>query len=106
LFLALSARPRVLHPFPTRRSSDLAQSSGRRAVAAKRPPDDIDRRLINALQGEFPLTETPFADIGAVLGLAEAEVIARLQSLLDEDRKSTRLNSSHVKISYAVFCLK
>src|SRR5690606_40618233 len=26
--------------------------------------------------------------------------------LLDEDRKSTRLNSSHVKISYAVFCLK
>src|SRR5690606_20307353 len=26
--------------------------------------------------------------------------------LQDEDRKSTRLNSSHVKISYAVFCLK
>src|SRR5207302_8708308 len=25
---------------------------------------------------------------------------------LDADRKSTRLNSSHVKISYAVFCLK
>src|SRR5690606_3595628 len=28
------------------------------------------------------------------------------QGLLDRDRKSTRLNSSHVKISYAVFCLK
>src|SRR5690606_39349997 len=26
--------------------------------------------------------------------------------LADQDRKSTRLNSSHVKISYAVFCLK
>src|SRR5690625_5494050 len=26
--------------------------------------------------------------------------------LLDQDRKSTRLNSSHVAISYAVFCLK
>src|SRR5436309_9111440 len=26
--------------------------------------------------------------------------------LCDRDRKSTRLNSSHVKISYAVFCLK
>src|SRR5690625_5526286 len=25
---------------------------------------------------------------------------------IDEDRKSTRLNSSHVAISYAVFCLK
>src|SRR5690606_41509451 len=28
------------------------------------------------------------------------------RQLRDEDRKSTRLNSSHVKISYAVFCLK
>src|SRR5690606_41609023 len=27
-------------------------------------------------------------------------------SQITEDRKSTRLNSSHVKISYAVFCLK
>src|SRR5690349_23896290 len=28
------------------------------------------------------------------------------RSKTDEDRKSTRLNSSHVEISYAVFCLK
>src|SRR5437773_4643414 len=27
-------------------------------------------------------------------------------SLRDQDRKSTRLNSSHITISYAVFCLK
>src|SRR5436309_4972283 len=32
--------------------------------------------------------------------------IPGLEALLAEDRKSTRLNSSHVKISYAVFCLK
>src|SRR5207302_8379591 len=31
---------------------------------------------------------------------------AALPSLSLRDRKSTRLNSSHVKISYAVFCLK
>src|SRR5690606_39927468 len=30
----------------------------------------------------------------------------RTAPLATEDRKSTRLNSSHVKISYAVFCLK
>src|SRR5690606_42058154 len=30
----------------------------------------------------------------------------RILPLMPEDRKSTRLNSSHVKISYAVFCLK
>src|SRR5690554_7441527 len=29
-----------------------------------------------------------------------------LDTLVKEDRKSTRLNSSHVRISYAVFCLK
>src|SRR3712207_8900238 len=38
---------------------------------------------------------------GARLGEEEA-----LASLLGRDRKSTRLNSSHANISYAVFCLK
>src|SRR5690349_23865034 len=31
---------------------------------------------------------------------------AEIDELVDQDRKSTRLNSSHVEISYAVFCLK
>src|SRR5690606_36897286 len=44
-------------------------------------------------------------------GFAGGEVIPQTydgseESLDDLDRKSTRLNSSHVKISYAVFCLK
>src|SRR5690606_8635280 len=38
---------------------------------------------------------------GAVLGDSSADY-----AYVDLDRKSTRLNSSHVKISYAVFCLK
>src|SRR5690606_17466925 len=38
-------------------------------------------------------------------GGALAEV-NELRAMREEDRKSTRLNSSHVKISYAVFCLK
>src|SRR3989449_1151459 len=36
----------------------------------------------------------------------DANVTHRLKSLDDGDRKSTRLNSSHGYISYAVFCLK
>src|SRR5690554_7615080 len=38
-----------------------------------------------------------------------ADTLAALNKwkhLLTQDRKSTRLNSSHVRISYAVFCLK
>src|SRR5207249_7409279 len=31
---------------------------------------------------------------------------SEIKKVLDQDRKSTRLNSSHVSISYAVFCLK
>src|SRR3989442_2177294 len=32
--------------------------------------------------------------------------VDHLRLVMDQDRKSTRLNSSHVRISYAVFCLK
>jgi siroheme decarboxylase len=46
--------------------------------------DDIDRRLINQLQGGFPIGERPYAEVGGRLGLDEDEVIARLRRLLDE----------------------
>ena len=45
--------------------------------------DEIDRRLINALQGGFPITERPYAAAGEELGLGEEEVIARLGRLLE-----------------------
>src|SRR3712207_7261066 len=53
-------------------------------------------------------------DDGAVVGCRQAGdalaaafgVIARAANGIERDRKSTRLNSSHANISYAVFCLK
>lgn len=82
-----------------------AASAGRRGVAAKRAPDDTDRRLINAIQGEFPLSERPFAEVGAALGLSEDEVIARLQSLLD-DRVLTRFGPMYqIERMGGAFCL-
>lgn len=45
--------------------------------------DDIDRRLINALQGGFPLSGRPYAEVGRDLGLDEQDVIDRLQALKD-----------------------
>ena len=40
------------------------------------------------------------------LALSTSELTDLLADLQDRDRKSTRLNSSHANISYAVFCLK
>src|SRR5437660_4062687 len=44
---------------------------------------------------------------GIVWGLiVERPLLDRVRAVAEVDRKSTRLNSSHVAISYAVFCLK
>ncbi len=52
------------------------------AVDAAAALDAVDRRLINALQGDFPLVEAPYAAVAARLGMREDEVLARVQDLL------------------------
>lgn len=49
-----------------------------------RPLDDIDRALINDYQGGFPLCEDPYEEMGAHLGIAPADVLARIRRLLDD----------------------
>jgi len=44
---------------------------------------ELDRRIINAMQGDFPLTDTPYHDVAVQLGLSEEVLLARLQALLD-----------------------
>src|SRR5690349_23772234 len=53
--------------------------------------------LFRSIRDKLPLF------IGVVVGLSLLLLAVVFRSL---DRKSTRLNSSHVEISYAVFCLK
>ncbi|MDH3659147.1 MAG: AsnC family transcriptional regulator [Alphaproteobacteria bacterium] len=45
--------------------------------------DAVDKKLIDRLQAGLPITSTPFAAIAAELDLDEAEVIRRMQHLLD-----------------------
>lgn len=47
-------------------------------------PDDTDRKIINALQGGFPVVERPYRETAASLGLAEEELIARLSRLVED----------------------
>lgn len=45
--------------------------------------DELDRKLLNALQTDFPLVPEPFAALGEMLGVDEDEVIARVKALKD-----------------------
>src|SRR5205814_10235035 len=100
-FFFYSSRPHLyLHSFPTRRSSDLIE------------------------QFKFNVPNLPLFSTGEVPFLGDyIEVVPSplfvpngsswsynftpsVNPLFHADRKSTRLNSSHLGISYAVFCLK
>src|SRR2546430_4604908 len=94
-FFKGSAPPRVLPPSPPRPSSDLLQLA--RHETRKPPPVHIGARAILRRYGA--VREQPRQ------GREKArQVVVTLRER--EDRKSTRLNSSHSQISYAVFCLK
>src|SRR5690606_41327948 len=83
----------LLHSFPTRRSSDLSLSRTMPAFPPECGAGPLERTgpRVNHIRshergGARPTPADTRRDV--------------------RDRKSTRLNSSHVKISYAVFCLK
>src|SRR5690606_41930065 len=98
--------PSPLHSIPTRRSSDLDLSRAdciawMEKHGYPRPPRSACVYCPFHSDAEWLLLKRNDPE-----GFAEAvEVERRLQSAANRvDRKSTRLNSSHVKISYAVFC--
>src|SRR5207248_7826935 len=101
-----AADHRDLLSFPTRRSSDLEPETQKHYLRlihseARRLTDLIDEflDLQRIEQGSFQLALEPF-ELSELLR-EETELFSG-----QRDRKSTRLNSSHRTISYAVFCLK
>ena len=44
-------------------------------------PDPIDRRLLNTVQGDFPMVAQPYAKLGEKLKLTEEEVLTRIRNL-------------------------
>src|SRR5205085_9413234 len=76
--------------------SQAGEASGVRSYAYIRDPAAISRRSFALIREEADLARFPRHIEPLAVRLAHAA----------GDRKSTRLNSSHSQISYAVFCLK
>src|SRR5690606_40736650 len=99
LCLSCHGDHRDLHSFPTRRSSDLSCSGEiirqGRIVPPCRCPRSVEEQILEDPPGSTGEPQVLLPQVAPAL-VAERQ----------RDRKSTRLNSSHVKISYAVFCLK
>src|SRR5205085_12495740 len=91
-----------LHSFPTRRSSDLADRARHDLVVPEAP----DRHALVPLGQELGELVEILVLAPARVDLDEREPALAPQLRECLDRKSTRLNSSHSQISYAVFCLK
>src|SRR5690606_41725366 len=105
LFCLSSSTLHDLHSFPTRRSSDLFDSEAPQGVTFEVVSNDtgFSPLIAHIKNGGRPCKQVKVAS-------APADTQKLVHSLTskpkEKDRKSTRLNSSHVKISYAVFCLK
>src|SRR5690606_41308138 len=101
-----SGARRSLHSCPTRRSSDLpaAVIAAIAAFETARTSDDATREVFFNIRFSW-LMYVIFAGSMAIIlaALVQRVRIYRLGKPWKVDRKSTRLNSSHVKISYAVF---
>src|SRR5206468_12469506 len=105
-FISGSGEHRDLPSFPTRRSSDLVVVDGStvdeslvsRVTALVKADPFQTRAAMSLLSSEI----RSMISLEARLGTRRMKVGLPLRGL---DRKSTRLNSSHDQISYAVFCL-
>src|SRR5690606_40402018 len=98
LLLTCRLGHRLLHPFPTRRSSDLQRRRAFLLTGAVIIMACLEVANVSAIG--------PFLALATDPSMVEQNVVLSFLYQRFEDRKSTRLNSSHVKSSYAVFCLK
>src|SRR3712207_7123373 len=94
----------TLFPYTTLFRSRADRQRG----AGCEPRRDAHHLLVEAIVRHHPAHQPDALGRVGVDVLTEEKNVegAVAAEIMDEDRKSTRLNSSHANISYAVFCLK
>src|SRR5205807_9044121 len=101
-----SGPPLLLHSFPTRRSSDLPWIFGAVFLVVLALLLLISRIERSAAVRPFKRKARDLGPVRCKRCGFEGVLKVQVKIQLGRDRKSTRLNSSHLVISYAVFCLK
>ncbi|MEA2441006.1 MAG: siroheme decarboxylase, partial [Thermoleophilaceae bacterium] len=48
------------------------------------PLDELDKKLLNLMQGSFPIEPRPYARVAELAGVPEDEVMRRVQDLIDD----------------------
>jgi DNA-binding Lrp family transcriptional regulator len=69
---------------PARQGSSFGPKLRSRKDGAAVPLDDLDRRLLNLMQGSFPIARRPYQDVAAKAGMTEDEVLTRIRRLIEE----------------------
>src|SRR5260221_8959526 len=78
-------------------------------MALKMTNREVDGVAVVALDGRIVLGEESNAlreKVKSLIAAGKKKIVLNMDNTIFLDRKSTRLNSSHTVISYAVFCLK
>src|SRR5205814_6532750 len=94
-----------LASFPTRRSSDLAEQRAQAVGQRVEELEDVALRCRDVAGVPRQHVDDDHRE-GEAHPIACPALVRLLRGGTEGDRKSTRLNSSHLGISYAVFCLK
>src|SRR5947209_12383502 len=74
------------------RLSEAGSRAGRRPVPKLRtrkhgaaiPLDELDKRLLNLMQGSFPIAARPYQHVATKAGVSEHDIIERVRHLIDE----------------------
>jgi DNA-binding Lrp family transcriptional regulator len=75
---------------PAQSDADAARASAAKPKLRSRKDgaavalDDLDRKLLNLMQGSFPIAARPYQHVAALAGVGEEETMARVQRLLDQ----------------------
>jgi siroheme decarboxylase len=81
---ALTVDPPLADVADSTRAATATPKLRSRKDGAAIPLDDLDRKLLNLMQGSFPIAPRPYEHVASLAKVPEAEVMSRVQHLLDK----------------------